>query len=323
MKKVVLIFGITFLICACSPHIHLDFLGKEKIQEVVLRADIGKDKILVIDVTGVIGSGGDKGGFFNREGDLISSIYYRLMTASKDPHVRGIIMRLNTPGGEGTASDIIYHELLQFKKKTDIPIVALMMGVAASGGYYIASACDYIVAHPTTITGSIGVIGIMPDFSMIMSKLGIKLNVIKSGEMKDSGSPYRKMAPKEKEYFQSMVDIFYENFLQVVYQNRKKVLTMQRIKELADGRVFIGKQALEMKLIDEIGYFETAFQKILLLAGIRNASITAYSYYPSKKTNIYAENASGGNPLKLDITGLTNMLSGMNPGIYYIWLPGK
>jgi protease-4 len=321
IKKNAPIIFFLFTIIACSPHFHLDFLGKEKIQEVVLKKSPEKSKVLVIDISGVIESSGNTVGFFNREGDLISSIYYRLEMASDDPYVKGVILRLNTPGGEGTASDIIYHELMQFKQKTKIPLVALMMGMATSGGYYIASACDYIIAHPTTITGSIGVIGIMPDFSVILSRLGIKFNIVKSGNMKDSGSPYRAMTPDEKKYFQSMVDVFYEKFLQVVYRNRKNLLTMEKIKELADGRVYIGSQALEFNLVDKLGYFESAFQKTLSLAGIQDASVIAYSYYPLKKTNIYAGNESGENPLKLEIKGLNRMLTTLNPGIYYLWLP--
>ena len=141
-----LIILLLFIFSACATHFHLDFLGKSKIQEVVLMESPQKEKLLVVDLTGTIQSIKSPG-LLNREGDPVSSIYYRLKRASEDPLVKGIILRLDTPGGEATASDIIYHEILMFKEKTGIPVVALMMGVAASGGYYVASACDYIIAH--------------------------------------------------------------------------------------------------------------------------------------------------------------------------------
>ena len=319
-RHVVLMMFFVFIITACNPHIHLDFLGKSKIQEVVLVKSKNNDKILILDLIGTIGSS-DNSGLLSREADQISNIFYRLKMAAADPLVKGVILRLDTPGGEGTASDIIYHEVLRFKQKTRVPVVALMMGVAASGGYYVASACDYIIAHPTTITGSIGVIGILPDLKVIMSRLGIKMNVFKSGQMKDAGSPYREMTDEEKLYFQSIVDAFYENFLQVVYRNRKDQLTMDEIKKLADGRIYIGKKALELKLIDEIGYFESALRKILSLAKIKEAAVIAYSYYPLRKTNIYANSRLSENPLKLEIKNLNHLLPSLKPGFYYLWLP--
>ena len=149
-KNLILFVTLSFLLSGCAPHFHLDFLGKDKIQEVILIKSRAKEKILVLDVSGIIGTSLSPG-VFEREKDLLSMVYYRLEKASEDKAVKAVILRLDTPGGEATASDILYNEILKFKEKTGIPVVGLMMGMAASGGYYIASACDHVIAHPSTI----------------------------------------------------------------------------------------------------------------------------------------------------------------------------
>ena len=316
----VIVFIMVLVFSGCATHIHLDFMGKDRVKEVVLIKSKAKEKILVIDLNGPIAIK-QKPGILNREGDLLSKIYYRLKNASEDPLVRGVILRLDTPGGEGTASDIIYNEILKFKEKTGIPVVALMMGVAASGGYYVACACDTIMAHPTTVTGSIGVIAVLPEVKKMLDKLGIEVNIIKSGKMKDTGSPFKELSEEEKAYIQEMVDEFYRNFLQVVLRNRKPFLSMEEIKKIADGRVYHARKALELKLIDEIGYFDDALQKVLKLASIQDANVIAYTYHPLRKTNIYANTSPQGNPFSLEIKAFENLLPSLKTGFYYLWLP--
>lgn len=320
-KIIVTIISIILAFSACSPHIHLDFLGTPHIREVVLVESKAKEKILVIDLNGPIGIDQNPG-ILKREGNLLSTIYYRLKKASQDPHVKGIILRLDTPGGEGTTSDIIYNEILRFKEKTGIPVLALMMGVAASGGYYVACGCDFIMAHPTTITGSIGVIAILPGFKEVLNKIGIEVNVIKSGKMKDAGGPWKDLSREERAYYQEMVDELYHGFLKVVHRSRKDRLSMEEIKKIADGRVFHAKKALDLKLIDAVGYFDDALKKILSMASIRDANVIAYTYHPAKKTNIYANEAIRDKPLSLEIKPFENLLPSLKTGIYYIWYPG-
>jgi protease-4 len=311
----VFIFLIT---SACSPHFHLDLLGTEQIKEVVLKPSPSKNKILVLNLKGFISSSFSTG-VLKKEENLISQIYYRLEKASEDPQIKGVILRLDTPGGEVTASDIIYNEILNFKKKTNLPVVALMMGVAASGGYYVASACDFIIAHPSTITGSIGVISIFPDIHELMDQLGIQVNVIKSGNMKDAGSSFKELSPKEKDLFQEIVNEHYEKYLDADHQNRKEVLSREELVELADGRVYTGSQALELKLIDEIGYFNAAQNKIRKLAGIQDAQLVAYTYYPQKTTNIYS--AESNQNISFEENIYSKLFQSLPSGFYYLWLP--
>ena len=317
-KFFLLIFSVIFCFAGCAPHFHLDFLGKEKIQEVVLQKSEAREKILILDVSGPIFSS-LQSGVFSKEGDILSQIYYRLVKASEDRRVKAVILRLDTPGGEVTTSDILYNEILKFKEKTRIPVVGLMMGLAASGGYYVASACDWIIAHPSTITGSIGVISVFLNLEELLAKIGVKLNVIKSGEMKDSGSALRALTDEEKKIFMDIVDEHYQKFLNVVHQNRKNRLSREELEKIADGRVYTAQQAYAHKLVDEIGYFDSALNKALSLAALRKAKVIAYTYYPARKTNIYATKLE--NPQLFEGKKLEDLFLSLKSGFYYLWLP--
>ena len=318
MKKSIILILAGLMLAACTTNFHLDFLGKENLEEVVLVTSAAKEKILVIDVEGMINSLAAQGPL-SREGDVLSRVYYRLERAAADPLVKGVILRLETPGGEVTASDILYHEILRFKEKTGRPVVGLMMSLAASGGYYIASACDSVIAHPSTLTGSIGVISIFPSVETLFDKIGVKMTIIKSGGMKDSGSPFRAMTEEEKKSFQGIIDEYYEDFLNAVLKGRKGRLTSDELRPIADGRVYTAKQALKLKLIDDIGYFDNALQKTLSLASLKSAKVVAYTYYPKSKTNIYAASLVEA-PL-LEKKNLENWLPQLRTGFYYLWLP--
>jgi len=319
MKKLVLLAPVlAAALTACSPRINLDLLGEEKLREVVLVPDPAREKILIVDIDGTISSALETG-LFAREKSVVARVFERLERAAADPQVKAVILRLDTPGGEVTASDIIYHEVLRFKERTGRPVIGLMMSVAASGGYYIASACDVILAHPSTITGSIGVISVFPSVESLMSKVGVKVNVIKSGPAKDSGSPFRDMTEDDKKLFQTIIDEYYEGFLAVVATGRKGKIAEADLRKIADGRVYTAPQALKLGLIDAIGYFDDAFAKARGLASLKSAKVVSYTYYPKTKTNIYASQLGSFSPL--DAKVLESMLALLKTGFYYLWLP--
>jgi protease-4 len=319
MKKLVLLAPVlAAALTACSPRINLDLLGEEKLREVVLVPDAAREKILVVDIDGTISSALETG-LFAREKSVVARVFERLERAAADPQVKAVILRLDTPGGEVTASDIIYHEILRFKERTGLPVIGLMMSVAASGGYYIASACDVILAHPSTITGSIGVISVFPSVESLMSKVGVKVNVIKSGPSKDSGSPFRDMTEDDKKLFQTIIDEYYEGFLAVVATGRKGKIAEADLRKIADGRVYTAPQALKLGLIDAIGYFDDAFAKARGLASLKSAKVVSYTYYPKTKSNIYASQLGSFSPL--DAKVLESMLALLKTGFYYLWLP--
>lgn len=321
MKKVEIGIGmmaLVFALSACSPQFNLDFMGKPQIEEVELVKSLAKEKILLLDISGLIGTSMSQG-VFDREGDILSQVYFRLKKAAEDKMIKGIILRLDTPGGEVTASDIIYHEIMNFKQKTGIPVIALMMGLTASGGYYIASACDYLIAHPSTLTGSIGVISLFPNLEDLFEKVGVQVQVIKSGELKDSGSVFRQMTQQEQDYFQKIIDEYHQNFQDIVYASRKDHLTKEDLKKITDGRVMTASQALEAGLIDKIGYFDTALNTILDFASLPEAKVISYTYFPRRKTNIYATNLKTENPL--ENICIQEVVQSLKSGFYYLWHP--
>ncbi len=280
MKKAVWLAPlVAAALAACSPQVRIDLLGEDKLQEVVLLASPSREKVLMIDIDGTISSALETG-FLAREKSVVARVFERLERAAADPWVKAVILRLDTPGGEVTASDIVYHEVLRFKERTGRPVIGLMMSVAASGGYYIASACDAIIAHPSTLTGSIGVISIFPSVEALMAKIGVKVDVIKSGPSKDSGSPFRGMTEDEKKIFQEVIDEYYEGFLAVVAKGRQGKVAAADLRRIADGRIYTAPQALKLGLIDALGYFDDAFAKAQDLASLKSAKLVSYTYYP-------------------------------------------
>jgi len=185
-----------------------------------------------------------------------------LKQAEEDPFVQAVVVRIDSPGGDVVASDEIYRMLLGMEK----PVVASMGSVAASGGYYIACGADYIVAHPDSLTGSIGVISQFVNAEGLMKKLGVEVVVIASGPAKDIGSPFREMTEEEQALWRGIIDEVYEDFVAVVAERRG--LPMDRVRELADGRVYTGHQALEAGLVDDLGTLEDAIAKAAELGGI-------------------------------------------------------
>jgi len=189
-------------------------------------------------------------------------IIEQLRSAEEDPNVKAVLLYINSPGGSVVASDEIYQQL----KKMDKPVLAYLGDIAASGAYYVACGADKIMAHPASLTGSIGVIVEMPNVEKLMQKLGIEMTVIKSGPFKDEGSFYRGMTEEEKAYWQGLVNQVHEMFVDVVAKERG--LPKEKVAAIADGRVYLGKDALEMGLVDELGSFEDALTLAAEMGGI-------------------------------------------------------
>jgi protease-4 len=319
MKRTLVLWTVlAAALAACAPQIRIDLLGEDKLQEVVLVDSRTKDKVLMIDIDGTISSALETG-FLSREKSVVARVFERLERAARDPRVKALILRLDTPGGEVTASDIVYHEVLRFKERTGRPVIGLMMSVAASGGYYIASACDVIVAHPSTLTGSIGVISVFPSVEALMSKVGVKVDVVKSGPAKDSGSPFRDMTEEDRKIFQGIVDEYYEGFLKVVARGRGDKVPAAKLRAIADGRIYTAPQALELGLIDAVGYFDDAFAKARSLAGLADAKLVSYTYFPKTKSNVYA--GPPGEISLADAKVLESVIGSLKTGFYYLWLP--
>ena len=282
----------------------------------------GKDKILIVDISGIISEEEKRGiAGISGEPDMVARIKEELKMAAKDKRIKAVILRINSPGGTVTASDMIYHEIEQFKGKTGIRVIACIMDLGASGGYYIAVSADKILAHPTTVTGSIGVIMLNISIEGLLQKVGIKDTSIKSGEHKDMGSPLKTMSEEERKIFQGVMDNMYERFLGVIAENRKE-LTSERLRTLADGRIYTAQQALENKLIDQIGYLDEAIELAMKESGLTKARVIIYHRPGTYKNNIYSQltSSSFGSINLLNIDLKTFIRSG-TPSFMYLWAP--
>jgi protease-4 len=279
-----------------------------------------RHKIAVIDVDGLL-MNGKKSGMLGDGENPVSLFRERLDKAATDRHVKAVVLRINTPGGAVTASDIMYQDVLAFRRDTNKPVVACMMDVAASGGYYLAMACDQIYAHPTTVTGSIGVIMSMYNAAGLTKLIGVTSEDIKSGPNKDIGNPLRPMTTEERAILQGMVDKFYDQFVQVVAKGRH--LPEERVRTLADGRIYTGVEAQKLGLVDQVGYLEDALTTARALAGVRDAAVVTYDRGTSGyRGSIYAAMPCFPSEInvKLEVPGLSGGVGGA--GFMYLWQPG-
>ena len=282
------------------------------------------EKILLLDVDGIIMNTEISSILIDKE-STVAAVKERLMRAEKDKQIRAVVLRLNSPGGGVTASDIVYHELMAFKHKTGRPIVACIMDVGASGAYYIAMAADKVVAHPTAVTGSIGVMMRYLTFDGLMSRFGVDDVTFKSGEHKDMGSLFRPVSDSEKEIFQATVDDMYDRFVTVIDAGRPG-LKRDEIRRLADGRIYAATQAKAKGLIDQVGYLEDAITAAKGLAGIPDASVVTYKRALSHKNNIYSK--GGSTPQARGDVNLVNvdmgrLVTANQPMFMYLWAPGE
>ena len=318
--RLVWVFLLFFVLGGC---IHVDlFSGNGALQETSISGE-GPDKILLIDISGTLTTSKDSGLF--SAPSLPARLKEELTKAEKDDHIKAIILRINTPGGTVTSSDILFHELQAFKEKRKVPIIASIMDLGTSGGYYVAMASDYIFAHPSTITGSIGVIMLTLNGQGFLEKIGIEPMAIVSGPKKSMGSPFRAMKDEERAIFQDVIDRLFARFLSVVEQGRPK-LTAAQIRELADGRIYTADVAKAKGLIDEIGYLDDAIERAKKNAKLTDAQVITYTRSnPETHQNIYShfEPPTVG-PLgfpQINTNTILGALHGGTPHMMYMWIP--
>ena len=244
----------------------------KKLSETVIGGS-GTDKILLIPVKGVI-TGQSSKKLFQETPSIVDSVKQQLKQARDDNAIKAVILEINSPGGGITASDIIYKKVLEFKEQTDKKVIVCMQDVAASGAYYISAAADKIISHPTTITGSIGVIMPLINIANLAEKYGIQDNSIKSGDMKSIGSPLKKMSDAERKVLYDIVDEMYTRFINIIAAGRD--MELEDVRKLSDGRIYTGVQALENGLVDQLGYIEDAITLAKDITGLNEAKVIKY-----------------------------------------------
>jgi len=238
---------------------------RDLLSEEVIQAGPRRNKIVIIKVEGII------------DGQQAKDVHKQLKRARQDRRVRGLIIRVNSPGGTISGSDQIYNEIRKYREEAGKPVVAFMQGVAASGGYYTSVACTKIVAEQTTITGSIGVMfGHFVLQQLLEDKLGIQPVIITSGPKKAWLSMFTPFEEEQQQYVQErLITPAYERFVEVVAEGRPS-LDVNEVKTLADGGIYGAKEAKKEKLIDDVGYLDDAIRVVKSMAGIDEAHVIEY-----------------------------------------------
>jgi len=284
-----LLIALIFTVCRKNTHIGQKpgralQQGEQPLDEILVEDNGSQNKIALIEVEGVITSSP-----ISRTGrSIVDSIQDQLEAAGRDPHVRAVVLKINSPGGEVLASDEIYNSVRDFQTGYHKPVIASMQTVAASGGYYVAAPCQWIVANEMTITGSICVIMHGYNYRGLLDKIGVRPDVYKSGRYKNMMSGDRRedeIPDEEREMVQGLIDEVYGKFTNIVATGRQLSNTQNKgdgqklasdWTEYADGRVVSGKQALKIGLVDELGNFSTALDRAMDLANIQNADVIRY-----------------------------------------------
>lgn len=317
-----MLFGLCLLVFSGCSLISVSLMPSAEPFEETTVMGTGRDKILIIDISGIISDEGKHGlGFLSDEPNTVCRIKEELTTAAHDDRIKAVILRINSPGGTVTASDILYHEIEQFKKASGLPVIACIMDLGASGGYYVAVSADKIVAHPTTVTGSIGVIMLHLSVGGLMQKIGVADTSIKTGEHKDMGSPFKTMTEEEQKIFLGVLDDMYQKFLAVIVKNRPG-LSMEKLRPLADGRIYTARQALEFGLIDHVGYLDDAVSLAKEVSGLKAARVIIYHRPGAYKNNIYSQLGTPGiGSFNLINVDLKTLVKSGAPSFMYLWSP--
>jgi protease IV len=277
------------------------------------------DKVLLIPVKGVI-SDTARERVFRTQPSMVQEVVSQLKLAEKDKQIRAVVLKIDSPGGSVTATDLLYHELTAFREKSGVKLVAVMMNLATSGGYYIALPADRIVAHPTTLTGSIGVLLLRPDVSGLMEKIGLDVTVNKSGRNKDMGSPFRKATEEEEKILQELSDTLGRRFVDLVARHRK--MDSATLSAVGSARVYLADDARRLGLVDDIGYIDDAVKTAKALAGLpEDARVVVYRRTENPNDNLYNTTSAHYGRIDLSILnlGLPESMTRLQAGFYYLW----
>jgi protease-4 len=285
-------------------------------------------KIAIIGVEGML-MDAKKGGLLQPTENVLSLFTQELQKAADDPSVKAVVLRVNSPGGTVTTSDTMYEEIVRFKKKTGKPVIASTQEMAASGAYYVCCAADRIVAHPTSLVGSIGVIFNRFDVADLLKDHGILVDAIHSGTLKDMGSPFKHATPQEELVMREMVQEYFGRFESIVKDNRPIKETPpapdQKLSPdyagIFSGRVFSGTEAVRLGLADQTGLLQDALDLARKMAHAPNASAIMYHRPYGYGGSIYAETQNPVPQSNVFQFNLPESRAFLPVGFYYVWEP--
>ena len=275
------------------------------------------DKIAIVDVDGLLMNNRDAG-MFGPSDNPVSLFAEKMDKAQKDPDVRAVVLRINSPGGGVTASDMMYRRLAEFRKERKVPVVAVIEDVGASGAYYLACGTDTILAAPTSVTGSIGVICQTFSLAGTLAKLGIDTKAITSGAMKDMASPLKPLDEADAKVLREMIMEFYGRFVDAVAAGRP-AMARDTVRALADGRVYTGTQAAANGLIDKTGDIKDALELAKQRSGVKAAKVVMYDRPWGHKANVYSAAPLGGMQVNLLNVSAPGVMAWLRPQFLYLW----
>lgn len=318
--------------CGAPSFLITPVANTSSLQEVEVQPGRGwwPPRVAIIEVEGML-MNARAGGLFQAQENPVSRFAQQMEAAERDKSVKAVVLRVNCPGGTVTATDTMYQIVRRFKEKTKKPVVASTQEVAASGGYYIALAADHIVVQPTSVVGSIGVIFETMQFKGTLDKLGITAQSIKSGTLKDMGSPFKLLREEEKQVMQEMVDEYFARFAALVHKRRPQLkedaaTDLDAYKKdgyagVFSGRVYSGERAVELGLADRTGLLTDAIDAARKLAKVPNAGAILYKRPYGYGGSIYANTQTPtpkSNVLRLELPETNAFLP---DGFYYLWRP--
>jgi protease-4 len=284
-----------FTLSGCA-FVNVSLLSSAKpLEEQVVEGE-GPKKILIVDVEGFISEKGSSSALREKPSTVVQ-VKEALQKAVEDRDVAGVILRINSPGGTVAASDIIHHEVSTYRSRTKVPVYAVITGIGASGGYYVATAADEISAHPTAVTGSIGVLVMKFQITGLMEKIGVSEQTVKSGAMKDIMSPFRPGTPEENRLIQGIIDGMYRRFIDVALARPGNRLSREELLAAADGRIYTADQALKAGLIDRVAYLDETIAAMKQRLGLDRASVITYYRSGGYKGTIYSGLPDGPPPV--------------------------
>jgi protease IV len=305
--------GVTYLIRPIPSDMHM--------RESVIQSDSvwATARVAVIDVSGLISNARAQTMFGGMGENPVSLLAEKLDMAKNDASVKAVVLRINSPGGTVAASETMYEQVKRFRKDSGKPVVVCITDLGASGGYFVACSADQIICQPSSIVGSIGVIIQTVSFAGTMKLLGISADAIISGPMKSMGSPLKDMNAEERKIFQAMVDDFYGEFIKTVAAARPK-LTIEKVRAMADGRVYTGRQALELGLVDKLGGMPDALDAAKKAAGVTSVKVVMYDRPYGYRSNVYSAAPMPVQPqVNLINIEANDLLLLRRPSFLYLW----
>jgi protease-4 len=320
MQKPYLVIALLVLIfvTACGgPRVKLFSDAGDPLKEYTLEGR-GSDKLLLIPVHGMI-TDTPKERFLAQSPSMVENVVSQLRKAEQDIRIKAVLFEINSPGGTITASDLLYHEISSFKERTGKKVAVSMMDIATSGAYYVSLPADMITAHPTTVTGSVGVIFLQPKIAGLMEKIGLSVDVRKFGKNKDMATPFRDSSEEEQRFLQKLVDDMGERFISLVQKHRKP--NPKALAEISTARIFFADEALQLGLVDKVFYLSDAIRESKQLAGLpADARVVVYRRAEFPDDNYYNTSSAASEGLIIKTFNIElSEIFGLKTGFYYLW----